>query len=87
LTELTDTEGSDNEMRDSEEDAGQERSRTVKSEVVNNCGYNCEYLNKSRSNSEPTINYCRGKPNTRHLVSRSGYGLIDGKVYLLPYVK
>jgi hypothetical protein len=35
LTELTDSEGSDNEMRDSEEDAGQKRSRTVKSEVVN----------------------------------------------------
>jgi hypothetical protein len=45
LTELTDSEGSDNERRDSEEsdneitdsegDAGQKRSRTVKSEVVN----------------------------------------------------
>jgi hypothetical protein len=34
LTELTDSAGSDNEMRDSEEDAGQKRSRTVKSEVV-----------------------------------------------------
>jgi hypothetical protein len=45
LTELTDSEGSDNEMRDSEEDSGQKRSRTVKSEVVN---------------SEPTINYYRG---------------------------
>jgi hypothetical protein len=48
-------------MRDSEEDAGQKKSRTVKSEViqedkslvnvlyiceVNNCGYNCEYSNK-----------------------------------------
>jgi hypothetical protein len=30
-----DSEGSDNELRDSEEDAGQKRSRTVKSEVVN----------------------------------------------------
>jgi hypothetical protein len=35
MTELTECEGSDNEMRDSEEDAKQERSRTVKSEVVN----------------------------------------------------
>jgi hypothetical protein len=35
MTELTDSEGSDNEMRDSEEDPGQKRSRTVKSEVVN----------------------------------------------------
>jgi hypothetical protein len=35
LTELTDSEGSDKEMRDSEEDAGQKRSRAVKSEVVN----------------------------------------------------
>jgi hypothetical protein len=34
LTELTDSEGSDNEMRCSE-DAGQKRSRIVKSEVVN----------------------------------------------------
>jgi hypothetical protein len=32
---LTDSEGSDNEMRDSEEDTGQKRSRTVKSEVIN----------------------------------------------------
>jgi hypothetical protein len=46
---------------ESEDDAGQKRSRTVKSEVipedkslinvlylceVNNCGYNCEYSNK-----------------------------------------
>jgi hypothetical protein len=61
LTELTDSEGSDNEMRDSEEDAGQKTSRTLKSEMipedkspvnvlyiceVNNCGYNCEYSNK-----------------------------------------
>jgi hypothetical protein len=35
LTELTDNEGSDNETRESEEDAGQRRSRRVKSEVVN----------------------------------------------------
>jgi hypothetical protein len=35
LTELTDIEGSDNEKRGSEGDAGQKRSRTVKSEVVN----------------------------------------------------
>jgi hypothetical protein len=35
LTELMDSEGSDNEMRDSEEDAGQKRSRTVTSEAVN----------------------------------------------------
>jgi hypothetical protein len=35
LTEPTDSEGSDYEVRDSEEDAGQKRSRTVKSEVVN----------------------------------------------------
>jgi hypothetical protein len=34
LTELTESEGSD-EMRESKEDAGQKRSRTVKSEVVN----------------------------------------------------
>jgi hypothetical protein len=33
--ELTDSEGFDNEMRDSEEDAGQKGSRTVRSEVVN----------------------------------------------------
>jgi hypothetical protein len=52
-----DSEGSDNEMRDSEEDAGQKRFRIVKSEVipedkslvnvlyicgVNNCSYNWE---------------------------------------------
>jgi hypothetical protein len=75
LTELTDSEGSDNVMRDSEEDAGQKRSRTVKSEAiagdkslvnvlyiceVNNSGYNSEYPNKSRSNPESTINYSRG---------------------------
>jgi hypothetical protein len=51
------------------------RSRTVKSEVipedkslvnvlyiceVNNCGYNCEYPNKSQSNSESTNIYRRG---------------------------
>jgi hypothetical protein len=62
LTELTDSKGSDNETRDSEEDAGQKRSRTVKSEVipedkslvnvlyicdVNICGYNYEYSNKN----------------------------------------
>jgi hypothetical protein len=35
LTELTDSEGSDNETRESEEDAGQKKSRTVKREVVN----------------------------------------------------
>jgi hypothetical protein len=35
LTELRESEGSDNKMRDSKEDAGQKRSRTVKSEVVN----------------------------------------------------
>jgi hypothetical protein len=35
MTELTDSEGSNNEMRDSEEDPGQKRSRTVKSEVLN----------------------------------------------------
>jgi hypothetical protein len=35
LTEPTDSEGSDKETRGSEEDAGQKRSRTVKSEVVN----------------------------------------------------
>jgi hypothetical protein len=35
LTELTESEGSDNEMRDSEEDAGEKRPRTVKSEDVN----------------------------------------------------
>jgi hypothetical protein len=60
-TQLTDSEGSDNEMRECEKDAGQKRSKTVKSEMVpddkslvnvlyicevNNCGYNCEYSNK-----------------------------------------
>jgi hypothetical protein len=70
VTELTDSEGSDNEMRDSEGDSGQKKSRTVKSEVVicNNHGYNFEYPNKSRSNSEPTIIYCHGNPNTRQYV-------------------
>jgi hypothetical protein len=35
---------------------------------VNNCGYTSEYSNKSRSNPESTINYCRGNPNTRQYV-------------------
>jgi hypothetical protein len=34
LTELTDSEGSDNEMRESEEDIRQKMSTTVISEVV-----------------------------------------------------
>jgi hypothetical protein len=57
LAELSDSEGSDNEMRDSVEGTGQKGSRTVKSEVVicDNSGYNSEYPNKSRLNSEPTI--------------------------------
>jgi hypothetical protein len=61
ISESVDSKGSDNEMRDGEEDASWKRSRAVKSEVipedkslvnvlyiceVNNCGYKCEYSNK-----------------------------------------
>jgi hypothetical protein len=48
-----DREGSDNETRDTEEDAGQRRSRTVRSEVIN--------PNKLLSNPE-LISYLSRKP-------------------------
>jgi hypothetical protein len=61
---------SSEQRNQSKEDAGQNRPRIVKSEVipedkslvnvlyiceVNNCGYNCEYPNKSRTNPESII--------------------------------
>jgi hypothetical protein len=32
---------------------------------ANNCGYNCEYPNKSRSIPDSTTIYCRGNPDTQ----------------------
>jgi hypothetical protein len=55
-------------MIDSEKDAGQKRSRTVKSEVVNLLITVVITVNIqiNRDQIRSPINYCRGNPDTRH---------------------